>query len=151
MNTIYTMKRDNQGNLTALILTSDNTGNPLEITSFKIPMDLHQTVKEHYGNDATYVSPRFFQTALEDRRTHSPELLEILKNSGEGDLSRRWVYGSPCRPIGRIWARIPGAAIYLDADREKTGYYSYVVVLAKLDKDIIDKYDFVFISHGKEQ
>lgn len=146
-NIIYTMKRESQGNLTALIFTPDTNRDPLEMSPFKGPVELHQAVKERHGDNVVFVSPRAFNVELEKRRTHSDEMLEILKNSGEGDLSRRWVYGSPYRPMGRVWARIEGA-VFIHTDWQSTGYHTYAVVPSKLDKEIIENYDLIFVSHG---
>lgn len=145
---IYTMKRDNQGDLTALILTPGNNKMPSELAYFRKPQELREAVKEQYGDDALCVSPKAFQEEIDKRSVHNVEMLEMLKNNPEGDLSRRFVYGSPLRPMSSIWARLPGAAIYIPCNRQKTGYHTYIAVLAKLDKEIIEKYDLVFVSHG---
>ena len=147
-NIICAMKRDDLGDLTALILTPDNKKKPSELAYFRTPQELREAVKEHYGDDVLYVPLRILNEELEKRRVHSPEMLEMLKNNPEGNLSRRFVYGSPIRPMSSVWARLPGAAIYIPADRQKTGYHTYIAVLAKLNKEIIEKYDLVFVSHG---
>jgi len=144
-NTIYTTRRENDGYFTALILEAGST-QVKEESCFTLE-DLKSIIADTYG-DIQRVSPRVFQEEIDNRSVHTEEMLSILRDTYEGDLTHRWVYGSPMRPMSSSWARLPGGAVYLNADKAKTGFHSYVVVLAKLDKEIIEKYDLVFVSHG---
>jgi hypothetical protein len=145
---IYTMKRDLQGDLTALILTPDSNKKTVELAYFRTPQELQEAVKARYGDNAICVPSRMFDEELEKCTVHTPEMLEMLKENPEGDLSGHFVYGSPMRPMSSVWARVASDAIYIPSDRQKTGFHTYVAVLAKLGKEIIEKYDLIFISHG---
>jgi hypothetical protein len=144
-NTIYTTRRENDGYFTALILEAGSR-QVKEESCFTLE-ELKSIIADTYG-DIQRISPRLFQEEINNRTVHSDEMLSLLRNNVEGDLSQRYVYGSPMRPMSSVWARLPGAAIYIPCDRQKTGYHTYVAVLAKLDKEIVDKYDLVFVSHG---
>ena len=86
------------------------------------------------------------KVVLDRRAIHTPEMVEFLKNNVEGDLSRCYVYGSPYRPISSLWASIDGA-VYPYADWQSTGFHSYVAVPSQLDKEVIDRYQLIFVSH----
>lgn len=144
--TIYTTRRENDGTLTALVL-EPNTREIKELTYFFDMTELCNKIQEEWG-DINRLHPRDFQKEIDKRSVHSVEMLEMLRDNPEGNLARRFVYGSPMRPMSSVWARIPGAAIYIPCNRQKTGFHTYIAVLARLDKEIIEKYDLVFVSHG---
>jgi hypothetical protein len=96
------------------------------------------------------VSRVALQNEIWKRQTHSPEIVDLLKKHGEllgKDISQSFVYGSYNRPIDGLWASI-GAVVYIQSDRWKTGYYTYVCVSQQLDKETIDRYELRFVSHA---
>lgn len=83
---------------------------------------------------------------------YSPELTALLTKYGElldQDLSAYTVYGSPLRPMSATWARIP-EAVFMQTRPSQNGYHTYVAVPTPLEKTIINRYELVFISSGKE-
>lgn len=82
---------------------------------------------------------------LKKPKCHTPEMLAILKDTYEGDLTACYVYGSPMRPMSATWARIPGAT-FLNADKRATGYHTYVATLETLPQETINSYELVFVS-----
>jgi hypothetical protein len=145
--TIYTTKRGEYNTFTALIL-EPNTREVQELTYFESMDELKGRVQEEWG-DIERLSPKAFQEELDKRAIHTPEMVTFLQNNPEGDLSRYYVYGSSYRPISSMWARIDGA-IYPYTSYIATGYHSYVVVPKPLDKEVIDRYQLVFVSRPEE-
>lgn len=79
---------------------------------------------------------------------HTTEVAALLKEYGErvgADLSSWLVYGSSMRPMSHDWARIP-EAVYMQVDKASTGYHTYVAVPVSLPKDLMDRYELVFVS-----
>ena len=79
---------------------------------------------------------------------HSDEILELLRQYGElhqKDLSSYVVYGSPCRPLSSSWVSIPHAVL-MTADKAATGYYNYVAVPVRLDRETRDSYELNLVS-----
>lgn len=78
--TIYTETSDEQGSLTAHIITNTTSINPANakpnIMAFFDTLDeMHAAVKEHYGEPARYVGRAEFLAVMEHRGM-SPSLLE---------------------------------------------------------------------------
>lgn len=147
MATIFTAKND-LGYLYALILTS-NSHKASEMHGFDDLNELKAEVRKQYEG-AEFVPSRKFQSELEQRQVHSPELIALLKRDGELlglDLTSYVVYGAPMRPMSRIWARIENA-VFVQADKSTTGYHTYVAVPDRLDSDTISQYELVFVSRG---
>jgi hypothetical protein len=145
--TICTTKRGEDGSFMSLILKPETKEVKEEIcNSWE---ELVELMGIMYST-ATRVSPKTFQEELDRRAMHSPGMVEFLKNNVEGDLSHCYVYGSPLRPMSSVWARVHESAIYIPCDRQKIGYHSYVVVPRALDKEVIERYQLVFVSRPNE-
>jgi hypothetical protein len=89
-----------------------------------------------------------FQEEREKRLTHTPEVVALLKRDGDllgEDLSKYFVYGSFNRPMDSTWARIQGA-VYIQTDKWKTGYHTYVAVPELLENETVARYELRFVS-----
>src|SRR5260370_25902031 len=104
---IYIMKRHEEyGDYLALVLPPGTQTTPEEVRPFVEHLaELHQAVKERYGDAARMVRKKDFQAALERRQIHTPEMLTLLRTNVEGDLRAYYVYGSPSPPIRSISVR----------------------------------------------
>lgn len=79
---------------------------------------------------------------------HTDEVMALLEEYGNrvgGDLSRYLVYGSPMRPMSASWARIEGA-VYMQVDKAITGYHTYIATPLTLPKELVDRFELVFVS-----
>lgn len=151
-STIFTARRDG-AYLVAVVLEA-GASTPIDYIAggFKDIMDLQARVKAHYGQDATYLSPSKFKSAMEMRQIHSPEILALLHQEGDLlglDLSSYVVYGSSYRPMSRIWARIDNA-VFMQVDKQQTSYHTYVAVPELLTKEIIERYELSFVSRPED-
>lgn len=142
--TIYQLIREYDGYYYAQVLSA-RSNRPTEMSGYESPVELHTAIKEQYGPDATRVPKRVFQEELEKRAVHTPEMQVLLRDSYMGDLSAYYVYGAPMRPMSGSWARIDGA-VYINADKQTTGYHTYVAVPEALDKEVIERYELTFVS-----
>jgi len=66
--------------------------------------------------------------------------------NGPYGKTHRWVYASRTRPLERSWASIPDA-VYLDADWNKTGVWTWVVVPVPLGEEVAGRYQLQY-GHG---
>jgi len=147
MATIFMAKRDDDGDLSAYILT-EKSNKPTEMGFFANIAELKEAVKLQYGEDAVLVPQRKFQAELESRQVHTPEMIDLLDRAGDledGDLRKCVVYGSPLRPASASWMRIPGA-VFIQVEKASTGYHTYIAVPDGLDKVMVDRYELVFMS-----
>ena|SRR5713101_1309390 len=150
MTTMFTAKRDDRGYLYAHVLVP-TASQPIEVSDggFENVKDLQERMKRKYGQDAMFMSNRKFQEEIEQRQIHTPELVALLWENGEllgiDQITRYVVYGAPIRPMSSIWARIDDA-VFIQSNKQSTGYCSYVAVPCNLDKEIIEKYELVFVS-----
>lgn len=148
--TVFTAKRDNSGYLYAHVLEVTVT-QPIEVYDggFENVKELKERMYGKYGQDAVFMSSRQFAEELASRQIHTPELVALLWENGESlgidQITRYVVYGSPNRPMNSIWARIDNA-VFIPADKQSTGYHTYVAVPSHLDKEIVEKYELVFVS-----
>lgn len=148
--TVFTAKRDDRGYLYAHVLETTAT-QPIEVYDggFENVKELKEHIYSKYGQDAVFMSSRQFAEELASRQIHTPELVALLWEQGEllgiDQVTRYVVYGSPNRPMNSIWARI-NDAVFIPADRQSTGYHTYVAVPNNLDKEIVDKYELAFVS-----
>ncbi len=81
--------------------------------------------------------------------THSTATLKLLEQYGELerlDLLSYWVYGSAARPLSSSWVRIPNV-ILMNTNKATTGYYNYVAVPGRLDRETRDSYELELVSH----
>jgi hypothetical protein len=120
-----------------------------EFTGYYDAREIHENMQAIFGPDVQHLSASKFQQELEKRLIHTPEVVALLKHDGEllgQDLSQSFVYGS-VRPISSLWARVHDAAVYIQTDKQATGYHTYVAVPARLDNEIIESYELSFVSH----
>lgn len=148
--TVFTAKRDDRGYLYAHVLEAKAT-QPEEVYDggFEDVKELKERMYCKYGQDAVFLSSRQFAEELASRQIHTPELVALLWEQGEllgiDQVTRYVVYGAPMRPMSSIWARID-SAVFIPADKQSTGYHTYVAVPNNLDKEIVDRYELVFVS-----
>ncbi|GAC1660919.1 MAG: hypothetical protein PVS3B3_31230 [Ktedonobacteraceae bacterium] len=151
MATIFTQKRDDRGSLYALVLTDGSS----EVREEHLNGDFIQAigtfknrVQRIYGEDAEFVPSSKLQQELESRRTHSPEIIAMLEKQSELfgiDTTGYIVYGSAMRPMSTTWVRIPDC-MCIPANKQQTGYHSYVIVPESLGREIIERYELEFVS-----
>jgi hypothetical protein len=148
MGTVYyTVKMDRRLPY-ALVLESDESKKAEEYTGYYNARELHENMQDIFGPDVIRLPASQFQAELERRQVHTSEVVALLKHNGEllgQDLTRHFVYGSFNRPIGASWASIDNA-VYIQADKSRTGYYTYVAVPATLDDETIERYELKFVS-----
>lgn len=105
-------------------------------------------VKGAYGENVKRLSAVQFQEEVARRITHTPEMLELLKNNWTGQDLRGWhVYGSILRPMTGI--KIDGT-VFLNGNGARYGQYevyTYVVAKEPLDAQTIEHYTLVAVSH----
>ena len=155
LTTYYRPSRDKHGSLFALILTPDaakptqssaNFGNSLSAGNGIAAMKAY--MQEYYGDDVEMASPAKWQREIESRAFHSPEIIAMLERQSElfgVDATSYIVYGSTMRPVSTIWFRVEDA-MCIPADRQQTGYHTYIAVPNALDKEVIEKYELEFVS-----
>lgn len=149
-NAVFTAKRDNRGYLYACVLTQTATQfEEIWDGGFEDVKELKERMCRKYGQDAVFMSSRQFAEELASRQIHTPALVALLWEHGEllgiDQITRYMVYGSPLRPMNSIWARIDDA-VFIPADKQSTGYHTYIAVPSLLDKEIIEKYELAFVS-----
>lgn len=150
---IYYMVKRGNTRFSALVL-EENSTRITELTDFLGKTELYTHIKDKYP-DAVELPGSRFQKELESRQVHTPDMLALLWKHGDlvsQYLCDRVVYGSRSRPIDGLWASIPDA-VYIQVDKGKTGYWSYVCVPQELDKETIERYELTFVSRaaiGKE-
>jgi hypothetical protein len=150
VTTIFTAKRAEGGLLIAHILTDQSTS-ASEMSFFEDMKELKEGVRAQYGETAQLVVPRIFNAELEQRCIHTDETLSLLREYGERigqDISAYIVYGAPLRPMSAIWARIEHA-VYMQVDKQKTGYHTLVAVPETLSPEVIKKYELIFVSRAR--
>ena len=149
MSVIFTAKRDESQYLYALVLLA-NSSSPTEFRDggFEDMQDLRERVRHCYGEEAVFMPPSKFQLELVQRQTHTPEMVALLAQNGEllgQDITSYLVYGSPMRPMSGMWARIDGA-VFIQSDKQQSGYHSYVAVPQLLNAEVAEKYELEFVS-----
>ena len=108
-------------------------------------------VQERYGPELYRVVPSRFKRAVQRRKTHQPRMLELLSQYHllQGDDSRTHViYGSLLHPLSARDIR-PLAlygAIAIPADKDRDGYYTYIVAPQFLPEEQENEYELEFIS-----
>jgi hypothetical protein len=142
---IYCLSRESDGYFIAYIL-STKSRKTSTMSGYETQAEFDTAVKEHYGPDTIRVPKKAFWGEVGRRATHTPALLETLRNSYMGDLSAYHVYGAPMRPMSGSWARIDGA-VFINADKSRSGYHTYVAVPMPLEKGMIESYELEFVSH----
>jgi len=148
--TIFTIKRDEDNYLYALVLTPKSR-KPTEMRGWETVQDFREGIAEQYGPDAKYVSSREFQTEVEQRQVHTPAMIALLQQHSkeiEMDVTAYVVYGSAMRPMSAIWARIPDA-VYVQVDKQITGYHTYVLVPEPLTAATVVHNELTFISRSE--
>jgi hypothetical protein len=147
MPTMFTIKRNNDGPGVIALILLDGCNESEELLPVDTIAEITQVVYACYGADAERVPINRFNREVEARSYHTQELIDLLIEcdyDGVG-LTSYIVYGSPLRPMRANWADI-GGAVFIDADHRASGFYSYVVVPADLDKEVIDRYELTFVS-----
>lgn len=150
--TIYTIKRDENGYLAGYILApACNT--PEQTLSYETVEEIHQVVHAQYSAFPERVSTRRFDEEVASRQGHTPEIVQMLAQYSEimgEDLSKYVVYGSPMRPMTAAWAHIPNV-VYMPADKALTGYHTYVAVPSCLAPQTVESYELTFVSRPGEE
>lgn len=147
MKTIYTIKRGDYNSFVAHVLTPSSTI-PSQMFPYQDIQEVHDAVREHYGEDVQRVSTRMFDEMAVSRRTHTPAITLLLQQFSEilrTDLSQYVVYGSPMRPMSAAWAHIPDA-VYMPSDKALTGYHTYIATPRVLSSDTVASYELTFVS-----
>ncbi len=146
----YTVKMDERSPY-VLVLESPDARKPEKYEGLTTAREWHAYMHDEFGDDVVRLSATQFQEELERRQVHTPEVVALLKRDGDllgQDLSQFVVYGSYNRPMDSLWARID-SAVYIQVDKWKTGYHTYVAVPATLDEETVTRYELAFISHGQ--
>jgi hypothetical protein len=147
-NVYYTVKMDSRWPY-ALVLESPEARKAEKYEGYYNTRELHENMRDNFGPDVVRLSASDFQQELEKRLTHTSLVLALLKRDGDllgQDLTRHFVYGSFNRPMNSLWARIDGA-VYIQADKWKTGYHTFVAVPQTLDNETVARYELEFVSH----
>ncbi len=146
-HTVYKVYQNRDRSWEAAILVPTNQ-EPAFLKGLSSPSLTVKKVEEAHGESAERLSEAKFQEELERRRTHSPEMLAMLKQNWTGeDLSGWHVYASVLRPMMGI--KIEGT-VFLNGNGAKyEGYeiYTYVVSKEPLDARTREQYSLVTISH----
>jgi hypothetical protein len=132
----------------ALVLKPGST-RPEKYEGYYNARELHENMRDHFGSDVVRLPGSQFQAEVERRQVHTPGVIALLKRDGDllgQDLTRCFVYGSFNRPMDSIWARVHEAAVYIQCDKSRTGYHTYVAVPALLDEETISRYELEFVS-----
>jgi len=146
MPTLYTVKMDSR--YRALVLQEGFT-KPDTYDGFFTARELHEYMQNQFGTDVQRLTGAQFQQELARRQVHTPEVLTLLKRDGDllgQDLTNYFVYGSFNRPMDSMWARVDPAAVYIQTDKQTTGYHTYVAVPALLSAETISRYELEFVS-----
>lgn len=133
----------------AFVLETPDAREPKRHGHYYNVHELHKALREHYGPNIKQLKRADFQTELEKRLTHTSSMLLLLQQHGAllgQDLSRSFVYGSSHRPMNSSW-RVHEAAVYIQTDKQATGYYTYIAVPTRLDAERIDLDELTFVSH----
>lgn len=134
----------------ALVLKTRDARNAETREGYYDTHELHADMKDNFGPDVQHLSSTQFQQELDRRLVHTSEVVALLKRDGDllgQDLSHSFVYGSFKRPMSSIWARVHEAAVYIQTDKQATGYHTYVAVPAPLDDKTVARYELAFVSH----
>lgn len=145
----YTLKKDSRYPHALVLLPQARKSE--EYDGYENEQELHKNMQDTFGSGVTCLPESQFQQELDRRLIHTPEVVALLKRDGDllgQDLSRHFVYGSYNRPMNSLWARVHEAAIYIQSDRWKTGYHTFVAVPVLLDNETISRYELEFVSHA---
>ncbi len=82
-------------------------------------------------------------TELVKLRRNARKVVSSAKWAIEHDRAYRFVYGSRYRPVQASWANIPDA-IYIDGNKEETDMLTWVVVPARLPKEIVSGFQLEY-------
>jgi hypothetical protein len=134
----------------AILLPKSQT--PITLNGEETSTATVNLVKATYGESAERLSTMEFQEEATRRITHTPEMLELLKNNWTGrDLTGWHVYGSILRPMtgiiieGTVFLNGNGARYEGNGGRYEI--YTYVVAKEPLDAGTIKHYTLVGVSH----
>jgi hypothetical protein len=107
-----------------------------------------QEMRERYGKRQTQQVPsEAFEEVLQQRTTHSPEMLAFLQADVMGDLRRYHVYGSHRPPLA-AWTSIPDAVALPVPGWQGpgSGYATYVATPVALEEAVQAHYGLTFLS-----
>jgi hypothetical protein len=141
---IYQLTREHDGYFIAYIL-SLKSRKASTMSGYETQAEFDTAVKEHYGPDTIRVPKKAFWEEVERRAIHTPEMIALLQQAHERDLTKWYVYGSPCRALHLYEVRDIPSALLATAE-PASGYYTYVATPELLDRDTIERYELRFVS-----
>jgi hypothetical protein len=118
---------------------------PVEKTPREKAYEVIADMTRGYVEQIVRVSSELFAEILQQRTTHSAEMLALLESTVMGDLRSYHVYGSH-RPIDGFWARIPDAVYILVPGWPGYGHHTYVATPLPMEQAVQASYELIFIS-----